>query len=65
MYPTESVSILGHGVDFLVSEDLDVFSTCPAVELVGPNKSPADPVRHFTLLAHMLRKIRRRLNSYL
>lgn len=59
------VSVLGHGVDFFVGQDLYMLATGSAVKLVGPDESPADPVRHPTLLIHMLCKIRRGLNGYL
>lgn len=59
------VSVIRHGVDLLAREDLDVFPAGSAVKLVGPNESPAHTVRHFTLLTHMLCKIRRGLNGYL
>lgn len=40
--------------------NLDVFSAGSAVELVDPDLSAAELVRHFTLRPHILLKIRRR-----
>lgn len=59
------VSVLGHGVDLLVGQDLHMFSAGPAVQLVDPDQSAAHAVRHFALLAYMLREIRRGLIGYL
>lgn len=41
--------------------DLDVLSAGSAVELVDPDLSAAELVRHFTLRPHILLKIRRRV----
>lgn len=60
-----NIPIICHGVDLLVPQYLDMFAAGSAVKLVGPNESPAYPVRHFTLFTHMLCKIRRGLNGYL
>lgn len=62
---TMHISVLCHGVDVLVSEDLDVLAAGPAVELVGANQPPTCPVRHSALLAHMLCEIWWGLNAYL
>lgn len=59
------VSILGHGVDLLVGQDLYVFAAGPAVKLVDPDQPAARAVRHFALFAYMLREIRRGLIGYL
>lgn len=59
------VSILGHGVDLLVGQDLHVLAAGPAVQLVDPDQPAAHAVRHFALLAYMLREIRRGLIGYL
>lgn len=60
-----NVAIFGHGVDFLVRQNLYMLAAGSTVKLVGPDESTADPVRHLTLLTHMLCKIRRGLNGYL
>lgn len=62
---TVYVAIVGHGVDFLVRQNLHMLAAGSTVKLVGPDESTADPVRHPTLLTHMLCKIRRGLNGYL
>lgn len=59
------VAVFGHGIDFLVRQHLDVFAAGPAVQLVDPDQPTAHRVRHFTLLAYMLREIRRGLIGYL
>lgn len=60
-----NVSILGHGVDFLVGQDLHMFAAGATVELIHADKSAAHAVRHPALLAHVLREIRRGLIGYL
>lgn len=62
---TVHVSIFGHGVDLLVGQDLHVLAAGPAIQLVDPDQSAAHAVRHFALLAYMLREIRRGLIGYL
>lgn len=62
---TVRVSILRHGVDLLVGQDLHVLAAGPAVQLVDPNQPAAHAVCHFALLAYMLREIRRGLIGYL
>lgn len=59
------ISIVGHGVDLLVGQDLHMFAAGPAVQLVDPDQPAAHAVRHFALLAYMLREIRRGLIGYL
>lgn len=59
------VSVLGHGVDLFVGQDLHMLAAGPAVQLVDPDQPAAHPVRHFALLAYMLREIRRGLIGYL
>lgn len=59
------ISIVGHGVDLLVGQDLDMLAAGPAVQLVDPDQPAAHTVRHFALLAYMLREIRRGLIGYL
>lgn len=59
------ISILGHGVDLLVGQDLHMLAAGSAVQLVDPDQSAAHTVRHFALLAYMLREIRRGLIGYL
>lgn len=62
---TVRISILGHGVDLLVGQDLYMFAAGPAVKLVDPDQPAARAVRHFALFAYMLREIRRGLIGYL
>lgn len=62
---TVHVSIIGHGVDLLARQDLHVLAAGPAVQLVDPDQPAAHAVRHFALLAYMLREIRRGLIGYL
>lgn len=62
---TVHVSILGHGVDLLVGQDLHMLAAGPAVQLVDPDQPATHAVRHFALLAYMLREIRRGLIGYL
>lgn len=62
---TVHVSVVGHGVDLLAGQDLDVLAAGPAVQLVDPDQPATHAVRHFTLLAYMLREIRRGLIGYL
>lgn len=62
---TVHVSIVGHGVDLLVGQDLHMLAAGPAVQLVDPDQPAAHAVRHFALLAYMLREIRRGLIGYL
>lgn len=62
---TVHISIVGHGVDLLVGQDLNVLAAGPAVQLVDPDQPAAHTVRHFALLAYMLREIRRGLIGYL
>lgn len=62
---TVHISILGHGIDLLVGQDLHVLAAGPAVQLVDPDQPAAHAVRHFALLAYMLREIRRGLIGYL
>lgn len=57
---TVNVAILSCGSDTLPL-DLDVFPTGAAVELVDPDLSPAQLVRHCALRPHILLKIRRRV----
>lgn len=57
---TVNVAILSCGSDPLPL-DLDVFPTGAAVELVDPDLSAAQLVRHFALRPHILLKIRRRV----
>lgn len=59
------ISIVGHGVDLLVGQDLNVLAAGPAVQLVDPDQPAAHTVRDFALLAYMLREIRRGLIGYL
>lgn len=59
------ISIVGHGVDLLVGQDLHMLAAGPAVQLVDPDQPAAHAVRHFALLAYMLREIRRGLIGYL
>lgn len=59
------VSILRHGVDLLVGQDLHMLAARAAVQLVDPDQPAAHAVRHFALLAYMLREIRRGLIGYL
>lgn len=42
-----------------------MFAAGPTVQLVDPDQPAADAVRHFALLAYMLREIRRGLIGYL
>lgn len=60
-----NISVLGHGVDFLVGQDLHMLAAGAAVELIHADKSAAHTVRHPALLAHVLREIRRGLIGYL
>lgn len=62
---TVHVSVLGHGIDLLVGQDLHVLAAGPAVQLVDPDQPATHAVRHFALLAYMLREIRRGLIGYL
>lgn len=62
---TVHISIVGHGVDLLVGQDLNMLAAGPAVQLVDPDQPAAHTVRHFALLAYMLREIRRGLIGYL
>lgn len=62
---TVHIAVLSHGVDLLVGQDLDVLAAGPAVQLVDPDQPAAHAVRHFALLAYMLREIRRGLIGYL
>ncbi len=62
---TVHISILGHGVDLLVGQDLHMLAAGSAVQLVDPDQPAAHAVRHFALLAYMLREIRRGLIGYL
>lgn len=55
---TINISILSCGGD-LFALNLDVFCTGAAVELVNPDLSAADLVRHCALCPHVLVKIRR------
>lgn len=64
-WPTVDVPVVGHGVDLLVGQNLHVLAAGPAVELVDPDQPAAHVVRHFALLAYMLREIRRGLIGYL
>lgn len=57
---TVNVAILSCGSDPLPL-DLDVFPTGAAVELVDPDLSAAQLVRHCALRPHILLKIRRRV----
>lgn len=57
---TVNVALLSCGGDPLPL-DLDVFPTCAAVELVDPDLSAAQLVRHCALRPHILLKIRRRV----
>lgn len=57
---TVDVALLSCGGDPLPL-DLDVFPTCAAVELVDPDLSAAQLVRHCALRPHILLKIRRRV----
>lgn len=59
------VSVVGHGVDLLVGQDLHMLAAGPTVQLVDPDQPAAHMVRHFALLAYMLREIRRGLIGYL
>lgn len=62
---TVHIAIFGHGVDPLVGQNLDVLAAGSAVQLVDPDQPAAHAVRHFALLAYMLREIRRGLIGYL
>lgn len=62
---TVHVSVLSHGVDLLVGQDLHVLTAGSTVQLVDPDQPAAHAVRHFALLAYMLREIRRGLIGYL
>lgn len=57
---TVNVALLGCGGDPLPL-DLDVLPACAAVELVDPDLSAAQLVRHCALRPHILLKIRRRV----
>lgn len=59
------ITVLGHGVDLLVGQDLHVLATGSAIQLVDPDQPAAYAVGHFALLAYMLREIRRGLIGYL
>lgn len=59
------VSVVGHGVDLLVGQNLHMLAAGPTVQLVDPDQPAAHMVRHFALLAYMLREIRRGLIGYL
>lgn len=59
------VSVIGHGVDLLVGQNLHMLAAGPTVQLVDPDQPAAHMVRHFALLAYMLREIRRGLIGYL
>lgn len=65
VYLTMHVSVIGHGVDLLIGQNLHMFAAGPAVQLVDPDQPAAHMVRHFALLAYMLREIRRGLIGYL
>lgn len=62
---TVHVSVIGHGVDLLIGQNLYMLAAGPAVELVDADQPAAHMVRHFALLAYMLREIRRGLIGYL
>lgn len=62
---TVHIAVFSHGVDLLVGQDLNVLAAGPAVQLVDPDQPAAHAVRHFALLAYMLREIRRGLIGYL
>lgn len=62
---TVYIPIICHGVDLLVGQDLHMLAAGPAVQLVYPDQPAAHAVRHFALLAYMLREIRRGLIGYL
>lgn len=62
---TMRIPVLGHGVDLLVRQDLHVLAAGSAVQLVDSDQPAAHAVRHFALLAYMLREIRRGLIGYL
>lgn len=62
---TVHISVLGHGVDLLVGQDLHVLAARPTVQLVDADQPAAYVVRHSALLAYMLREIRRGLIGYL
>lgn len=57
---TVHISILGGGADPFAL-NLDVFPAGAAVELVNPDLSAAELVRHCALRPHILVKIRRRV----
>lgn len=59
------VSVIGHGVDLPIGQNLHMFAAGPAIQLVDPDQPAAHMVRHFALLAYMLREIRRGLIGYL
>lgn len=59
------VSVVGHGVDLLIGQNLHMLAAGPTVQLVDPDQPAAHMVRHFALLAYMLREIRRGLIGYL
>lgn len=60
-----NVSVVGHGVDLLVGQNLHMLAAGPTIQLVDPDQPAAHMVRHFALLAYMLREIRRGLIGYL